>query len=73
MSNATNKVEEIKNTIRNRVAQGANLSALIDLAHLRAEATNGGDAKLVRACLLDVFQEVNGEQAVDALLDKLGM
>jgi len=32
-----------------------------------------GDAKLVRACLLDVFQEVNGEQAVDALLDKLGM
>ena len=68
-----NKIEQIKNIIRARVAAGANLLELVDLAHLRAVATNGDDAKLVRACLIDVYEEREGGTAVDALLDKLGM
>ena len=76
---ANNPIETLRAAIRKHVAAGADLMELIEAASKKADevrAANGhnnNDETLVRAAMIDVYFEINGEEAGDKLLDKLLM
>jgi hypothetical protein len=61
-------ITEIKNRIRNQSTE-----MILECITMIGGGNVATEERMVRACLLDIYQEREGEEAIDALLETLGM
>jgi hypothetical protein len=60
-------------TIKTKIRSEQNAQTVEDAIRMIGGGPVDEDQRMVRACLLDVYAEINGDEAMDKIMDEMGM